>query len=54
MSAALCLVHEAEHALQSIMNPKQYQNDKNTEDEEYHNLEDERVFLGPEQNAAEK
>jgi hypothetical protein len=54
MSATLCLVHEAEHALQSIMNPKQYQNDKNTEDEEYHNLEDKRVILGPEQNAAEK
>ena len=33
MSAALCLVHEAEHALQSITNPEQYQNDNNIEDD---------------------
>ena len=54
MSAALCLVHEAEHALQSIRDYEKYQIDMNTENDEFHNLEDKRIILGPEQDAAEK
>jgi hypothetical protein len=48
------LNHEADHALQSILNPQQQRLDKKTQDDQYDNAEERRVITGSEQATALK
>ena len=52
-SPALGLLHEADHALQELTNEKQFENDRNTPDQQYGNLEEKRVITGSESRAAQ-
>jgi RHS repeat-associated protein len=54
MSPTAVLSHEAEHAYGKEKNPTQYQKDVETPDENYRNLEEKRVIIGPEQETAIK
>jgi hypothetical protein len=54
LSPATILNHEADHALQRLLNPEQKRKDSNTKDLQYKTKEEKRVIMGSEQITAMK
>lgn len=54
LSPTVVLAHEVDHALQSVVNPGQYQKDSRDPDPKYDNKEEKRVIEGSEQTTARK
>ena len=52
LSPATILDHEADHQLQRVRNPTQYDKDRKTPDKDYDNKEERRVITGREQKVA--
>lgn len=52
LSPTIALNHEADHALQFLINPKEYKNNIIIKDKDYKNKEERRVITGSEQRTA--
>ena len=52
LSPATGLDHELDHAIQALLNPEQFKNDRNTNDRQYSNKEEKRVITGSELETA--